>query len=65
MLIRLLQRITSIKLVQEGNVKPEGVLPQGWAESAFSDGRDKVRFKGHLTMYVVVRVFFFPLFFGV
>ncbi|KAI0089810.1 cytochrome P450 monooxygenase pc-3 [Irpex rosettiformis] len=51
MLIRLLQQITSIKLVQEAN--PEAVPPPGWAESRFSNGLDKARIKGHLTMYVV------------
>jgi hypothetical protein len=52
MLIRLLQNISEIQLRQD--VNPEAVPPPGWAESSISDGTDKVRFKSHLTMYVVV-----------
>ncbi|PSS06615.1 hypothetical protein PHLCEN_2v3571 [Hermanssonia centrifuga] len=50
MLIRLLQRVSDIRLVQE--VNPEAVPPLGFAESKGSDGTDKVFFKNHLTMYV-------------
>ncbi|KAI0809012.1 cytochrome P450 [Irpex lacteus] len=51
MLIRLLQQVTDIKLVQEAH--PEAVPPPGWADSQFSNGQDKARIKSHLTMYVV------------
>lgn len=53
MLIRLLQHVSDIRLVQE--VNPEAVPPLGFAESKGSDGTDKVFFKNHLTMYVKVR----------
>lgn len=55
MLIRLLQQVTDIKLVQEAH--PEAIPPPGWADSQFSNGQDKARIKSHLTMYVVVRNF--------
>jgi hypothetical protein len=54
MLIRLLQQVTEIKLVQE--VHPEALPPPGWAESRFSDGKDKARIIGNLTMTVTVSV---------
>nr|BAL14712.1 cytochrom P450 [Phlebia brevispora] len=50
MLIRLLQRVSHIELVQE--VNPAAVPPPEWGVSGGSDGSDKVVFRGHLTMYV-------------
>nr|BAL05190.1 cytochrome P450 [Phanerodontia chrysosporium] len=50
MLIRLLQRVSKIELYPE--VSPQSVAPPGWAASSISDGKDKVVFKSHLTMYV-------------
>ena len=52
MLIRLLQHVSEITLRPDAN--PEGVPPQGYAESFISDGSDKIRIKSHLTMYVPV-----------
>ncbi|KAI0693638.1 cytochrom P450 [Cytidiella melzeri] len=50
MLIRLLQQVVEIRLVQE--VHPEAVPQPGWAQSKFSNGKDKAVIRGHLTMYV-------------
>lgn len=58
MLIRLLQQVTDIKLVQE--VNPEAVPAPGWSESGISDGSDNVKIKAHLTMYVEVSAIYFP-----
>ncbi|KAF7798790.1 hypothetical protein EIP86_010015 [Pleurotus ostreatoroseus] len=50
MLIRLLQQVHGMRLVQ--HVAPDAVPPPGWADSLGSDGSDEVIFKHHLTIYV-------------
>ncbi|KAI0344275.1 cytochrom P450 [Trametopsis cervina] len=50
MLIRLLQQVTDIDLVQE--VHPEAVPAPGRSESKFSNGKERVIIRSHLTMYV-------------
>lgn len=50
MLVRLLQHVSDIQLRQDA--VPEAVPPPGWADSACSNGRDRVRIKSHLTMFV-------------
>jgi hypothetical protein len=61
MLIRLLQQVTHVKLVQE--VHPEAVPPPGWAESKFSNGKDKAQILSNLLMTVKVSVIGCVLFF--
>lgn len=55
MVIRLLQEITDIKLVQ-AEANPEAVPPPGWADSKLSSGKDCVLIRNHLTMYIEVSV---------
>ena len=52
MLIRLLQQVTEIKLVQQ--VNPNAVPAPGYADSRISDGSDTVIIESHLTMFVEV-----------
>ncbi|PSR74782.1 hypothetical protein PHLCEN_2v9579, partial [Hermanssonia centrifuga] len=51
MLIRLVQQFSSILLVQK-EANPEKMPPPGWAESKGSNGKDQVRIRAHLTMFV-------------
>ena len=53
MLIRLLQQVTDIKLVQ-GEANPDAVPPPGWGEARFTNGKDCVFIRSHLTMYIEV-----------
>lgn len=53
MLIRLLQQFSTFELVQR-EANPAKVPPPGWAESRGSNGKDRVRVKSHLTMFIDV-----------
>lgn len=53
MLIRLLQQTTEMKLVQ-AQANPAAVPPPGWAESRFTNGKDCVFVRSHLTAHVEV-----------
>lgn len=53
MIIRLLQQVTDIELVQ-GKANPDAVPPPGWADAKFTNGKDCVLVKSHLTMYIEV-----------
>ena len=53
MLIRLLQQFGAFALAQE-EACPAAVPPPGWAQTRGSNGKDRVKFSAHLTMYVQV-----------
>ena len=52
MLVRLLQQFSTIELAQE--VAPETKPPLRYMKSPIHNGKEKVWFKSHLTMYVNV-----------
>ena len=55
MLVRLLQRFSSIRLRQDAH--PESVAPAGVERSPYAvDGCERVCMRSHLTAYVKVRV---------
>ena len=53
MLIRLLQQFSTFELAQH-EANPAKVPVPGWAESRLSNGKDRVRIRSHLTMFVDV-----------
>ena len=53
MLIRILQQFGSVQLVQH-EANPDAVPPPGWAESKGSNGKDKVKLRSYLTLFVDV-----------
>lgn len=54
MIIRLLQRISTIVLEQGSH--PESMPPPGWADSKGSNGKEKLWLMSHTTLYVQVRL---------
>ena len=59
MLIRLLQRVSAITLVQEAH--PASLPPPGWANSKGCNGKDKAWMRSHLTMFIQVSQRFYRL----
>ena len=57
MLIRLLQQFSTFELAQH-EANPAKVPAPGWAESRLSNGKDRVRIRSHLTMFVDVSSLF-------
>ena len=52
MLIRLLQQVSGIHLMQE--VNPKAVPPEGYSDGPLCNGHEKVFFRNHLTLYIQV-----------
>ena len=59
MLIRLLQNVSGIHLMQE--VNPKAIPPEGYADSPACSGGEKVFFRNHLTLYIQVNSYCFVL----
>ena len=54
MLIRLLQQVSGIHLMQE--VNPKAVPPEGYSDGPLCNGHERVFFRNHLTLYIQVRL---------